>query len=374
MSTEALSLGPSPGRPQGEHSYAIPWSARLRYATGLRTLLTHYTTLTRAFSYLGPTRFARLCLGRLRGASEVVVRFGPATVLRIPAPASWYVIKEFVGMHDEGWSVTGDFGLLSFRKRELHESIPVAQFSASFLYLLRLLDAGWHRDGENISNGDVTFPSSDNLSVVYETFELGLYDRFPNLEGKVVFDIGANVGDSAVWFAQRGARVEAFEPVASLLARARENLKLNRVEERVRLHATAVGSLSGPRTLTIPQRHITDGGVPLEGESGSEGLVRCERLSDLVRDDPPYLLKLDCEGCEFDLVLNDYAGVRACSRLAMEWHEYLAHAPVGLLLRPISRDFEVELLYGWGRRLGPRWRAVSERRAGMIYATRRTGA
>jgi hypothetical protein len=46
---------------------------------------------------------------------------------------------------------------------------------------------------------------------------------------------------------------------------------------------------------------------------------------------------MDCEGCEYDIILNDYENVRRFRELILEYHEY--EKPISLLLNVLSKDF-----------------------------------
>jgi hypothetical protein len=52
------------------------------------------------------------------------------------------------------------------------------------------------------------------------------------------------------------------------------------------------------------------------------------------------VLKMDCEGCEFDVILNDYEHVRLFRELIFEYHPYAVNKPVSDLLNMLSRDYE----------------------------------
>ena len=66
-----------------------------------------------------------------------------------------------------------------------------------------------------------------------EIFLLGIYNvnGFTPEEGDVVVDIGANYGDSAIWWAKKfGAKVFAFEPLSEVFGELEKNIKLNAVD------------------------------------------------------------------------------------------------------------------------------------------------
>nr|WP_241208932.1 FkbM family methyltransferase [Sulfolobus islandicus] len=51
----------------------------------------------------------------------------------------------------------------------------------------------------------------------------------------------------------------------------------------------------------------------------------------------PYLLKMDCEGCEYDVIMNDYENVKKFEKLVFEFH---FPKKVNEILNQLSRDFE----------------------------------
>jgi len=60
--------------------------------------------------------------------------------------------------------------------------------------------------------------------------------KWLDVKGKDVVDIGANIGDSAVYFALKGAKhVYAFEPYPYSYNIAKKNIKLNHLENKITL-------------------------------------------------------------------------------------------------------------------------------------------
>ncbi|WP_048054006.1 FkbM family methyltransferase [Thermoplasma volcanium] len=54
------------------------------------------------------------------------------------------------------------------------------------------------------------------------------------MEGRKVLDIGANIGDSAIYFALKGAaHVYAFEVVPSTSEICKENVRLNNLDGKI---------------------------------------------------------------------------------------------------------------------------------------------
>jgi hypothetical protein len=107
-----------------------------------------------------------------------------------------------------------------------------------------------------------------------------------DLTGKVVLDVGAYIGDSTIAFALRGARVHAFEPIAEFHECLAETVRLNGCAGKVVLHAVGLADKD-----TV-------------GPDGMK-LVDAFRYLDEQHIEHVDILKLDCEGCEYELLRDD---------------------------------------------------------------------
>jgi hypothetical protein len=52
---------------------------------------------------------------------------------------------------------------------------------------------------------------------------------------------------------------------------------------------------------------------------------------------------MDCEGCEFDIILNDYEHIKLFKELILEYHSYTVNKPVDELLNVLSRDYRCNM-------------------------------
>ena len=69
---------------------------------------------------------------------------------------------------------------------------------------------------------------------------------FENLKNKVIIDIGANIGDTSLLFANEGSEVYSYEPVPPIYEIALRNIKLNPdLENKVHLFNKAVSDKEG---------------------------------------------------------------------------------------------------------------------------------
>ena len=129
------------------------------------------------------------------------------------------------------------------------------------------------------------------------------YEFLP-VKDKVVIDIGANIGDSSIYFVRNGAsKVIAIEPDQKLFQFASKNVKLNRFLERIELingicvNADAVSTRDSDPSLVTLQGIIDKSGTS------------------------PTILKVDCEGCEYDVILSaSSATLLNFSHIQIEYH------------------------------------------------------
>lgn len=133
-------------------------------------------------------------------------------------------------------------------------------------------------------------------------FALKSYARLP-VEDAVVFDIGAAVADSSIYFALRGAKkVISIEPYGYNIELARKNILLNKLDN-VELLQCGVSSNLG----SISVDHKVDRGSQsaiLNDKSGVPNLSLVT-LEELVKryNDKNMVAKIDCEGCEYEIIL-----------------------------------------------------------------------
>lgn len=152
------------------------------------------------------------------------------------------------------------------------------------------------------------------------------YERygFAIQPGWTIVDVGAGIGDFTVLAASAdGSSVHAFEPFGESFALLAENLARNGITAA--LHQRAVTGRS--RRLVLDR----SSGEPLMFESidatvaGSGDLVSSITLEDALAEFSIAtidLLKLDCEGAEYDILMQSSPGVLArVARIVVEVHD-----------------------------------------------------
>lgn len=156
------------------------------------------------------------------------------------------------------------------------------------------------------------------------------YERygFEFESGWTVLDIGAGLGEFAMLAARADPtnRVYAFEPFAGSFALLKENARQNSLANVVAV-CEAVGSATGTLVLDPGDgepSHIQSRYASTVAEA-PERVVPSVSLGDLVTRfgiDSLDLVKLDCEGMEYDILLNSpHWALERIARIVLEYHD-----------------------------------------------------
>ncbi|MFP3287222.1 MAG: FkbM family methyltransferase [Acidilobus sp.] len=166
-------------------------------------------------------------------------------------------------------------------------------------------------------------PSCVNIGSLIEIFAEGEYkvpEVLSGLRGRDVIDVGANTGDTALYFVLNGARkVIAVEPLPNIAKCAEENVRLSGATDKVRVLNVALSS--GP--VSVPCDYdVSSSGVFSTLKGSGPCRVPGVTLSDLINTiEDPYLLKMDCEGCEAQVILGpEREKLRAFEHIVFETH------------------------------------------------------
>lgn len=136
-----------------------------------------------------------------------------------------------------------------------------------------------------------------------------------DLRGKVVVDVGAYVGDTALAFARQGATVHAVEPSRTFCSFLRRNVAENGLAASVVVHPVGLAEREATAAAGTDALHFVD---------GVEYALR--RLPAAID-----ILKLDCEGAEYHLLADSrFLEHLAPAEIHMEYHR--GHEPIVSLL------------------------------------------
>jgi FkbM family methyltransferase len=150
--------------------------------------------------------------------------------------------------------------------------------------------------------------------------------RILPVQGKVVLDIGANIGDSSIYFALRGAsKVIGIEPITDNYEMARKNVVLNNFSGRISVMLAGCSANAG--YINISDGFESGIGSHTYDDNYKPGTnVPSLTLESILKEyniqDGETILKMDCEGCEYDTILSaSDALLRQFSHMLIEYHE-----------------------------------------------------
>ncbi len=142
---------------------------------------------------------------------------------------------------------------------------------------------------------------------------------FLEVENKIVVDIGANVGDSPIYFSLKNAKnVIALEPYPYSYNIALKNIKKNNIEDKITLLNAGYGQ---DGTIKVNSDFENNPGSNLK--SFNDGIdIKILSLKTLLSDYhiDRAVLKMDCEGCEYNLLKEDNDTLKRFKRIQIEYH------------------------------------------------------
>lgn len=161
------------------------------------------------------------------------------------------------------------------------------------------------------------------------------------LDNSVIIDIGANIGVYSIFVAQaKNTTIYAYEPMLENYNLFLENIRLNKLEKKIKAFNLAVGSKKEIRSLYL-------GGSPFHSlypikdspfnslyKSKDESIqkttkISCVSLKDIFDENRIKkcdILKMDCEGAEFEILYNfpdEYFS--KIKEIRMEYHNHISN-------------------------------------------------
>lgn len=168
----------------------------------------------------------------------------------------------------------------------------------------------------------------DEIHIVNETLVQRSYgggalsSTLKNIKDKIVIDIGANIGDTAVFYGMMGARVYAYEPDINCFELAKRNIAINNLSENVQIYNMGVGHKDGKFKLIIHKRFFPGWSRVdfSDSEDGNEiNVISFTKV--LSNFKTVHLVKLDCEGCEFNIIESALCSdITKVENYVMEFH------------------------------------------------------
>lgn len=184
-----------------------------------------------------------------------------------------------------------------------------------FLTLLEGKTLEYDLEDNTITLSIPNYSDSDSVKVRFEgairngdilaTFLEREYKKMP-VSGKVIVDIGANIGDTAIYFALNGAhKVLAIEPFVESFNFAVRNVKNNGLSHKIDLLLAGCSGTSGELFIDPLFRSNIASSLKPRTEGIKIPILSLEDIIIKTSDDNSDLvLKMDCEGCEYDSIIS----------------------------------------------------------------------
>jgi len=166
---------------------------------------------------------------------------------------------------------------------------------------------------------DIILVKSAGIANIFPTFIQDDYNFLP-IKGNVVLDIGANVGDSAISFVIKGAsRVIALEPFPKNYEMARRNIEENGMSDKITIILSGLSNKE--KTIAINPETQGTASETTEFPNGIDIPMLTLRNIITTYNIDSAILKMDCENCEYDVILscpNDI--LQKFSHMVIEYH------------------------------------------------------
>jgi FkbM family methyltransferase len=188
-------------------------------------------------------------------------------------------------------------------------------------------------DGGIINISLQPYPKDDKIRVkltgvtldsdVFSVLVNSSYNFLP-VKDKVVIDVGANIADSCIYFALRGAnKVIGLEPFPKNYELAKKNIELNELSDKISI--LLAGCSGSTESIRIDPNRVTTVSTKLESKSTNGINVPLMTLTDILIQNKirskGNILKMDCEGCEYDSILSSSEKVlHMFSHILIEYH------------------------------------------------------
>jgi FkbM family methyltransferase len=176
----------------------------------------------------------------------------------------------------------------------------------------------WNNNSKITLYGSIT--DSDTVAV----FLGNIYEYLPVAE-KTVIDIGANIADSSIYFALRGAkRVIGLEPFPKNYETAKRNIESNNLSDKITLLLAGCAANQGFVTINPFEKVSIHSAIKNSSQGFKVPLLTLEDILEQnnLQNGELNILKMDCEGCEYESILSASRDViRSFGHIQIEYHD-----------------------------------------------------
>lgn len=177
------------------------------------------------------------------------------------------------------------------------------------------------RNGLKIKTKEII--DTATISVIFLKKDYGTL----NDNQKIIIDIGGNIGAFALYAAisSKNSVIYSYEPTPDSYNLMVENIKINKFEKRIFPFNFAVGSRSEEKKLYLSSIGSAKNSLLCEENHQKSIDITCITMNDIFSSNKINecdLLKYDCEGSEYDILLNTPLDIlNGIKEIRMEYHK-----------------------------------------------------
>ena len=220
---------------------------------------------------------------------------------------------------------------LNFNKS--NENDIKSLFAFGLIYGVKFSDEQgyWHYKDNIITtpNGIKFNLKNFNPLIFSETFLSDIHFSDFDLKDKIVIQAGGFIGDTALYYASRGARIYSFEPEINSYNLALENIKLNpELAKNIVMKNYALGNDGEIDFLVDP--NVSGGSSAYYSGNQKAIKVKSSSISNILKEfsiEKPFLLDIDIKGKEFE-VINDKS-IQEFEIVRIEYSTYFGNKIIG---------------------------------------------
>lgn len=165
------------------------------------------------------------------------------------------------------------------------------------------------------------FQGGINNGDIVNSFLKEDYGKLP-INGKIVIDVGSNIGDTPIYFALQGAKkVIGLEPFPKNHELANKNIIANNLSDKITI--LLAGCSAEKRFITInPDYESNHESKLVEFQNGKQiPILTLEDLYNKYNVPLGSILKMDCEGCENEIINSaSKETLQRFSHIQIEYH------------------------------------------------------
>jgi FkbM family methyltransferase len=179
-------------------------------------------------------------------------------------------------------------------------------------------------DGLTMNIRTETFTNKlSDVMIVFEVLHDGEYEMCPIYPDDVIVDIGGHIGSFSIMASRKATRGKIFtyEAFDGTFQQLKKNLTDNRITN-VQPFNVAISDKVGETTFFVNTMNQAQNS--LHAESGEEHIVKTIPLENVFSDNGISrcnLMKVDCEGAEYDILFSGKDALQNVDRIVLEYHE-----------------------------------------------------